>query len=274
MKTKTNYYIPFVNRGPFRFVRGLLKYMFIVDGHRIDPISMMVAKTPNEYKPVVERWYYLFYNKIIPRLYRYLQNTIPRLGGLFTYMFVTRINKKFCPYFIRWHWTFCLVNATVVGELVKFAFRLEWYCNEVVVPRGDIYDATIMQLILTIIPAVHIYSLMFGLFHAVSGQYFYFPFLTENAELHIGKRPTNSIYSGGYASWQDGLIRNRDRMVAEKRKFGLPQLWWGWFGKDNYDPEITKERYRRKNYQRRLKKRRNRKFKKLFRKFKKLFLRN
>ena len=62
----------------------------------------------------------------------------------------------------------------------------------------------------------------FGLFHAIWGQYFYFPFLVENTELHIGPRPKNSIYSGGQTSWQDEKDLNIQRV--------FPKLWYGWFG--------------------------------------------
>jgi hypothetical protein len=47
------------------------------------------------------------------------------------------------------------------------------------------------------------------MFHAIWGQYFYFPFFVENTELHVGPRPKTSIYSGNTA-WQD---------PEEKRKF-------------------------------------------------------
>ena len=35
----------------------------------------------------------------------------------------------------------------------------------------------------------HIGFIIFGLFHAIWGQYFYIPFFVENTELHIGPRP-------------------------------------------------------------------------------------
>jgi hypothetical protein len=40
--------------------------------------------------------------------------------------------------------------------------------------------------------------IIFGLFHAIWGQYFHSIF--ENTELHIGPL---SIYSGGQTAWQD-----------------------------------------------------------------------
>ena len=71
----------------------------------------------------------------------------------------------------------------------------------------------------------HIGLIIFGLFHAIWGQYFYIPFFVENTELHIGPRPKNSIYSGGYTSWQD-----REEKEKNLNRL-LPKLWYGWFGK-------------------------------------------
>ena len=68
----------------------------------------------------------------------------------------------------------------------------------------------------------HIGCIIFGLFHAIWGQYFYVPFFVENTELHIGPRPKNSIYSGGNTSWQDQKEQNIQRV--------FPKLWYGWFG--------------------------------------------
>ena len=76
--------------------------------------------------------------------------------------------------------------------------------------------------ILTFCVTVHVGSIRFGLIHAMWGQYFYFPFLVENTELHIGPRPKNSIYSGGQTAWQDEKKDNVQRRI--------PKLWYGWFG--------------------------------------------
>jgi hypothetical protein len=59
-----------------------------------------------------------------------------------------------------------------------------------------------MELLACVVLA-HIGFIIFGLFHAIWGQYFYVPFFVENTELHIGPRPKNSIYSGGQTAWQD-----------------------------------------------------------------------
>ena len=70
--------------------------------------------------------------------------------------------------------------------------------------------------------SLHLGLIFFGLFHAIWGQYFYFPFLVENTELHIGPRPKNSVYSGGNTAWQDEKEKNIQRF--------FPKFWYGWFG--------------------------------------------
>ena len=71
---------------------------------------------------------------------------------------------------------------------------------------------------------LHFGLVFFGLFHAIWGQYFYFPFFVENTELHIGPRPKNSIYSGGNTAWQDSEEKEKNF-----QRF-LPKFWYGWFG--------------------------------------------
>ena len=75
---------------------------------------------------------------------------------------------------------------------------------------------------MTCVISLHLGLIFFGLFHAIWGQYFYFPFIVENTELHIGPRPKNSIYSGGDTAWQDEKETNIKRF--------LPKFWYGWFG--------------------------------------------
>ena len=79
-----------------------------------------------------------------------------------------------------------------------------------------------LNVVIACVVLAHIGLILFGLFHAIWGQYFYFPFFVENTELHIGPRPKNSIYSGGQTAWQDGKEKTANRF--------FPKLWFGWFG--------------------------------------------
>jgi hypothetical protein len=51
------------------------------------------------------------------------------------------------------------------------------------------YFKLIFKCFIAGVVLVHIGFIIFGLFHAIWGQYFYIPFFVENTELHIG--PTN-----------------------------------------------------------------------------------
>ncbi len=72
------------------------------------------------------------------------------------------------------------------------------YVNSNLVLQINVLNGVIACVVLA-----HIGFIIFGLFHAIWGQYFYIPFFVENTELHIGPRPKNSIYSGGQTAWQD-----------------------------------------------------------------------
>ncbi len=89
--------------------------------------------------------------------------------------------------------------------------------------------------------------------HALCGQYFYFPFLTENTELHVGLRPKDSIYSGGHTIWQNKrayIISRQASSKLKKYRFStirevyskLPRLWYGWLGRGTLD-DMTNEEY-------------------------------
>jgi len=80
-----------------------------------------------------------------------------------------------------------------------------------------------LKLLVVALVLYHMSFVLFGLFHALCGQYFYIPLLTENTELHIGPRSKDSLYSGGYTAWQDANEKSKYRVI--------PKLWYGWFGR-------------------------------------------
>ena len=83
------------------------------------------------------------------------------------------------------------------------------------------FQINVLNIITAIIVIAHIGFIFFALLHAILGQYFYVPFLVENIELHVGPRPTYSIYSGGNTAWQN---------PKEKKQNRFTKLWYGWFG--------------------------------------------
>lgn len=205
----------------------------------IDPLSMIISKIKQSGHSDVISFYYNLYNKIIPKVYDVCSKFWNQLSGIAAYATITRIGKRYCPYLIRWHWTFLLIIMMIEQIFITFISRANYFQTQVLIPQNETYDSSIntslelqiyfLNIIIASTVLIHIGFLIFGLFHAIWGQYFYLPFFVENTELHIGPRPKNSIYSGGNTSWQDPT--EKDKTLNRK----LPKLWYGWFGRGTTD---------------------------------------
>jgi len=163
-----------------------------------------------------------------------------------TYIIVVRIGKKYCPYHVRWHFSYIyLLNMleSPLGRTAERARKHEFY----LLARSRYEEAETLRLYLGALPLVHLSFTLLGLLHAVFGQYFYIPLLTQTVELQVGKRPTNSFYSGGYTSWQDDFEFNNIQWGQ------LMRLWWGWLGRGTKE-QIEKRRRDNKKRRRRKKK--------------------
>lgn len=207
----------------------------------IDPISMAISNTTGPTNSNILPLYYKVYNKIIPKIYQICSKFWAQLSGVAAYAVITRIGKRYCPYLVRWHWTFLLIIGMVEQIFIYFIYRIYYFQSFVLIPQT--YDSYVdSNLLLQInilngsivcIVLAHIGFILFGLFHAIWGQYFYMPFFVENTELHIGPRPKSSIYSGGYTSWQDSEEKEKNL-----NRFFL-KFWYGWFGRGTKNNEQT-----------------------------------
>lgn len=241
---------------------GMLTYAIakgsIYENHRIDFISMAITKVPENYfreinflsfhaeisKYSIESDYYYVTRVVLPIVFRAIIRTYDQFTtfGLYTYM--TRVNKRYCPYLLRWHWTMTMVSGFFQRYLVYVAGRMTMYTYfsilplikesqrlNIVVPYRE-FELSFIVIANYGIVMCQLGFQVFAMLHAVCGQYFYTPFLTENTEMHVGKRDINSIYSGGFTEWQN---------PAEKTNYLFPKLWYGWFGKGtrNSIPSIT-----------------------------------
>jgi len=230
--------VSFFNPGQILYYAIIKKGMIHVDpetGFRyyMDPLSMLISKLGEPYKSNILPYYYYVYNSLIPKIYQVCSKFWNQLSGVATYAFITRVGKKYCPYLVRWHWTFLLIIGILEQIFISFIFRVYYFQTFVLIPKiqsnileenGNLeFQLDFLNAIIAAIVFTHIGFIIFGLFHAIWGQYFYVPFFVENAELHIGPRPKNSIYSGGFTSWQDSDQKNINRV--------FPKLWFGWFGK-------------------------------------------
>ena len=203
--------------------------------HYVDPISMIVSNLNEPTKSNILPLYYKVYNKIIPQIYEICSKFWTQLSGVAAYAVITRMGKKYCPYLIRWHWTFLLIIGMVEQIFIYFIYRVYYFQTFVLIPQTKNYSNYVDQNLLLQINSLngviacvvlaHIGLILFGLFHAIWGQYFYFPFFVENTELHIGPRPKSSIYSGGNTAWQDPEEKEKNF-----ERF-LPKFWYGWFGR-------------------------------------------
>lgn len=198
----------------------------------IDPISMTISKLTEETKVDLLPLYYKFYNKIIPQFFEAISKFWAQLSGIAAYAVITRIGKRYCPYLVRWHWTFLLIIGFIEQILIYFVYRVAYFQTNILIPQTQLVNSTTQNILLQInslntliafLISMHLGLIFLGLFHAIWGQYFYFPFIVENTELHIGSRPKNSIYSGGMTAWQDEKQKTNQRI--------LPKFWYGWFGK-------------------------------------------
>jgi hypothetical protein len=217
----------------------------------IDPISMIVSNLKEPTKSSVLPLYYKIYHKFIPKIYDTCCKFWNQLSGVAAYAVITRIGKRYCPYLVRWHWTFLLIIGLVEQIFVYFIYRVYYFQSYVLLPQLNPYgdsikyvdpnvalEITFLNAVTVCIVLAHIAFIIFGLFHAICGQYFYVPFFVENTELHIGPRPTNSIYSGGQTAWQDPIEKqkNLNRLV--------PKLWYGWFGRGTQNSSQIANRFK------------------------------
>ena len=205
----------------------------------IDPISMAVSNLQDSAKSSVLPLYYKVYNKIIPKIYDICSKFWNQLSGVAAYAVITRIGKRYCPYLVRWHWTFLLIIGMIEQIFIYFIYRVYYFQTFVILPQTKMYEGytdpnllvqmNFLNVVITCVVLAHIGFIIFGLFHAIWGQYFYVPFFVENTELHIGPRPKNSIYSGGQTAWQDP--KEKEKSLNRL----LPKLWYGWFGRGTGD---------------------------------------
>ena len=206
----------------------------------IDPISMAISKLTEETKTDLLPIYYKLYNKIIPQFFEAVSKFWGQLSGIAAYAVITRIGKRYCPYLVRWHWTFLLIIGFIEQILIYFVYRVSYFQTNILIPQTQLVNPTTQNVILQInslntliafLISLHLSLIFLGLFHAIWGQYFYFPFLVENTELHIGPRPKNSIYSGGNTAWQVEKEKENQRL--------LPKFWYGWFGRGTLNKQNT-----------------------------------
>ena len=227
-------------------------------GYYMDPVSMFISILPSDKQTQILPTYYNIYNDVIPETYEILSLFFVNIFGVASYSIITRIGRRYCPYLIRWHWSTLILVEFIEEPFISLALRLTYFQNSVISQsikalqyqlKPNVYDPQksvisvtelknmVQSLIMqeNLINALfifgvitHLILILLALFHALCGQYFYVPFLTECVELNIGLRPKHAIYSGGKTAWQDE--KRSDQMVNK--------IWYGWFGRGKIETSI------------------------------------
>jgi hypothetical protein len=233
----SDYNIRFTN--PIGIILYAITNAFVQDGHRIDPISIFLSWLPENWRIGIEPYYYGLYRKIMPLTFRLINQFYREISSFAAYTLSVRIGKTHCPYLIRWHWTMLVMVTFFEPYAMKMLYRCYYFVNQILVPRLDqyVYEKNIPEMQFTVLEinfltlcmflfvVTHLTCILLAVFHALCGQYFYVPILTENVELHIGLRDKNTLYSGGYTSWQD-----KDEKAKKLNRI-IPKFWYGWFGR-------------------------------------------
>lgn len=287
-------------------VRGLMN-LIRKDGYNRDGLSMLFANVPedSQYRVLTDKIYYTLTLKIIPPIYSLFNKEVVGFIPIAFYTYVTRVNKTWCPYLVRWHWTMLIVCDYGERFMLGIHRRIGSYTFQTLIPKYEklittayttsslkelesininkyqwrLVDNDLMRTIISFFDTVfkpwdlptqiefgltvvigtivcQYIFIVFGMLHALCGQYFYLPFFTENTELHVGRRPRNSLYSGGWQPWTDwsggstAWQSSRSQKIARNSLF--PRLWYGWFGQGDWRDldDIDKDNIKRRDQKR------------------------
>ena len=196
---------------------------------RIDPFSMIFSIMPESIKQYSDKIYYTISDRIGPSIFIFLAENVFISKMSFLYLLIVRYGKRYCPYLIRWHWTYVMMYTIITPIFIRIPYRLEIFSQLVLLPENRLREFFLAKFIILIMMTGHLLLIILPLLHALLGQYFFIPYLTRNVELHVGLRPKDSIYSGGYTAWQEFSLFLKE--IGEE-KVDLPfRIWWGWFGR-------------------------------------------
>lgn len=201
-----------------------------------DWLTPIFAKFPPSLTHITDPIYVFLRKDLVNTLSTVYKTSIKPMSSMFLYVGWVRVGKKYCPYHIRWHFTFITLYNTFMPYLFTSALRARVFLNKVLIPERRYAEAENLRIYLGAWAFVHITFVMLAMLHAIFSQYFYIPFLTYSVELHVGKRPKDSIFSGGYTAWQDDFIFYNIRLRDTLR------LWWGFLGKGTKKSRSGKKR--------------------------------
>ena len=152
----------------------------------IDPISMIISNFKESDNMNILPVYYKVYNKIIPQIFESCSKFWTQLSGIAAYAIITRIGKRYCPYLVRWHWTFLLIIGFIEQILVYFVYRISYFQGAILMPQTQVStnymdQSLILQvnILNSLIAFIVFFSYWFNIFRLIScnlGAIFLFSF--------------------------------------------------------------------------------------------------
>ena len=188
-------------------------------------ITPIFERLPHSISQITDPIYFFIRQDLFVTIKQFYKLYFRQWVPFIAYIGWVRVGKKYCPYHVRWHFTFITLYNVFIPYIFSSVLRAKDLLYKTLIPQQRFNEAETLELFLGAWVFVHIVFVLIAMLHAIFSQYFYVPFLTQSVELHVGKRPKQSMYSGGYTAWQDGYdfynIRWRD----------VYTLWWGILGR-------------------------------------------
>jgi hypothetical protein len=175
-------------------------------------------------------------NIVMPLVFKYIKIYRKPMEAMLFYTLILRVGKKYVPYPLQWHGIVYLMYCYCIGDFVynRYVTSME-FLRDTLIPQLRTQEIEVMELLQTGFLAGFVYMIMLAMFHAVFSQYYYIPFLSQNIDAYIGKRPKDSILSGGYSSWQD----EQELFIPSKGDY---KIWFGFLGKGPRDKKRKRPR--------------------------------
>jgi hypothetical protein len=175
-------------------------------------------------------------NIIMPVVFKYIKMYRKPMESMLFYTLILRLGKKYVPFPLQWHGIIYLLYCYCIGDFVydRFVTSFE-FLRDTLIPQLRIQEIEVMEILQAGFLTAFVYMIMLAMLHAVFSQYYYIPFLSQNVSAYIGKRPTDSILSGGYCSWQD----EQELFTPSKADY---KIWFGFLGKGPRDKKRKRPR--------------------------------
>ena len=175
-------------------------------------------------------------DRFMPVIFKLIRLNRKPMQSILFYTLVLRLGKKYVPYPLQWHGMVYVMYTQGIATFLfnRFSNSMK-FLKEVLIPQARLSEIQLLEMIQITFVVTLFYGIMLAMLHAVFSQYYYFPFIAQNIDAHIGKRPKDSILSGGYASWQD----EQQLFIPSKADY---KIWFGFLGKGSSNKKLRIKR--------------------------------